>query len=372
MSEQEALLILNAIPGIGNATIHKIIGFFGSAARFLSHSNEQLASLKALPVKVLEQVTQFARGEFLRNEYRLLQENGVTVVTLADQEYPQDLRNIADAPTVLYWKGKPFFGPSFGQEMKIAVVGSRRASVYGLTTAEQFSAQLAERGIMIISGMARGIDTASHRGCLRGKGNTVAVLGCGLAQCYPPENQDLMKEIALNGTLISEFPMTMPPLAMNFPRRNRIISGLAQGVLVVEAAQKSGALITAEFALDQGKDVFAIPGMVGQGSAQGTNRLIQQGAKLVLSIEDILDEYSDFMLPVAPVNRIKLAEGGGADLPPEEQQIYESIMERPVHLDMLANKTQFAVAELLPKLLQLEFKHLIRQLPGKFFVRLTK
>src|SRR3989338_1731343 len=247
MSELDALLILNAVPGVGNATIRKLLEYYGSAQKVLSLTENDLAADQVVSAKLAAAIARFSKEQFLAKELALIAEHGVRVLTFNDEEYPASLRAIADSPIVLYVKGRLPENLS----LSMAVVGSSNASLYGNSIAGQWSARLAETGFTIVSGMARGIDTAAHTGALKARGHTVAVLGCGLSTVYPPENEELFAEIAARGAVISEFPMTMPPMAHNFPRRNRIISGLSMGVVVVEAAVKSGALITADFALEQ-------------------------------------------------------------------------------------------------------------------------
>ena len=246
MTEKEALLVLNATPGLGNILIPRLVAHFGGAAKVLDRKPKELIQ-SGIAAALAQKIFDFPRDTFLENEYNLLARYGVSVLTQADAGYPAGLKEIPDAPVVLYYKGDV---ASTCRYPGIAVVGSRRASVYGRGVALKISNRLAALGIPIVSGLARGIDAAAHEGCLQVRGLTVAVLGCGLAQVYPPEHDALAQRIAASGVVFSEFPMTMPPLAPHFPRRNRIISGLALGVVVVEAASRSGALITAGFALD--------------------------------------------------------------------------------------------------------------------------
>src|SRR3989338_3351703 len=285
MTEQEARLTLNAIPGVGNVTIRDLVQYYGSADKVFTLTKQELLASglsEALAVKIIE----FERDKFLKNEYNLIKQNKVEVLTLSDDGYPAILKEIPDAPAVLYTKGNL----ALLKNIAIAMVGSRQSSVSGLNIAEKFAGRLSECGISIVSGMARGIDTAAHRGCLKAGGITIAVVGCGLEKVYPPENKELFAQIAQRGAILSEFPMQMLPLPHNFPRRNRIISGLSLGVIIVEAALRSGALVTARMALEQGREVFAVPGPIDRPSAQGVNELIKQGAKLITSIEDVLEE----------------------------------------------------------------------------------
>ncbi|MCR4337527.1 MAG: DNA-processing protein DprA [Candidatus Omnitrophica bacterium] len=378
MTERDALMVLNAMPGVGNATIQKLVQHFGSAQQVLSLPVKDWIKGSGLSRKVVEKIFDFDQDKFLKNEYNLLTQNEIEVVTFFDENYPTILKEIPDAPVVLYVKGRKDWDAS----PMVAVVGSRRASLYGMTTAQQFAMRLAELGITVISGMARGIDTAAHQGALKAGGTTIAVLGNGLTEIFPRENKKLLAEIAQKGTVISEFPLTMPPLPHNFLQRNRIVSGFSLGVLVVEAARHSGALVTARLALEQGRDVFAIPGQVGNATAQGTNDLIRQGAKLVTCVEDILEELQrplkKFVEPSLYIPEIssesssevqELENISTCALSEREENVYTYISKDPIDLDSLVVKTKQPVSTVMPVLLQLEMKRLIKQLPGKWFIR---
>jgi DNA processing protein len=285
----------------------------------------------------------------------------VKTLSLKDKEYPQNLRYIYDPPQTIYVKGSLLLEDN----LAIAIVGSRQASYYGLKNAESLAFELAAKGITIVSGLARGIDSAAHQGALKAKGRTIAVLGSGLNKIYPPENKKLAEEIAQNGAVLSEFPLDTPPLKENFPRRNRIISGLSLGVVVVEAAQKSGALITASCALEQGREVFALPGKIDSFTSQGTNDLIKQGAKLIQSSQDIVDELEPLrLLSGMPKETQKIP-----DLPEEESKVYQLLSSEPMHIDELLEKSALSQGKLLTALMKLEYKKLIKELPGKRFVK---
>ena len=292
------------------------------------------------------------------------------MMTFQDNHYPENLKAIPDAPVLLYIKGEI----KKENNLAIAMVGSRRASFYGLSIAEKLAGQLSELGITIISGMAKGIDAIAHKGALKAKGSTIAVLGNGLSKVYPPENKKLFDEIINSGAVISEFPMTTPPAAYNFPRRNRIISGLSLGVVVVEASNKSGALITSRFALEQGREVFAVPGKVDSPNSQGVHNLIKQGAKLVSNVEDILEEISPQLKHHMKTEHRELARRTSTRVLPnnlsdDELSIYKQIQDDAMHIDEVANQCGFSVPQTMNALLKLELKHLIKQLPGKLFVR---
>lgn len=368
MTEPHALLILNAVPGVGNATIRKLLEHYGSAQKVLSLTENDLAADQAVSAKLAAAIARFPKEQFLAKELALIAEHGVRVLTFNDEEYPASLRVIADSPVVLYIKGRLPENLS----LSMAVVGSRGASMYGMSVAEQWSARLAEVGFTIVSGMARGIDTAAHAGAIKAHGQTVAVLGCGLAHIYPPENRKLSGSIAASGAVISEFAMETLPMPYNFPRRNRIISGLSMGVVVVEAAAKSGALITADFALEQGREVYAVPGKVDSPTSKGVHGLIKQGAKLVSCVEDILEDIHPQLLQEAHGN-VALPEIAEPVVPGSlsepERQIYGFIGDRPVHIDQLIDRCGTDALRVTAVLSCLEIKHLIKQLPGKLFVR---
>lgn len=283
-------------------------------------------------------------------------------MTFLDEGYPESLKHIDDAPIVLYVVGNL---PQ-DSECLVAIVGSRNATLYGLGMAERFAGELAEMGVVIISGLARGIDAAAHRGCLKSGGRTVAVLGCGLDVIYPVENRKLYEEIRQKGVIISEFPFGTDPLPFNFPRRNRIVSGLSAAVLVVEANIKSGALITAEFAVEQGKDVFAIPGRVDSPQSGGPHHLIRQGAKLVISVGDILEE-----LAVEPIVSSNPEVPGQprplGDLGIQEARMMEILREGEFSMDELETRTGLSVPLLIPTLLSLQIRRLVREKPGKIY-----
>jgi len=282
----------------------------------------------------------------------------IQILRLTDGGYPPLLKEIATPPSELYLKG------SLPTSQCLAIVGTRQASPYGLRLAEKLAKEAAHAGLAIVSGLARGIDTAAHRGALAGNGVTVAVLGSGLLDPYPPENRRLSEEmVEKGGCLVSEFPLTAPPLPENFPRRNRIISGLSLGVLVVEADEQSGALITANFALEQGREVFACPGPMDSVLSRGCHRLIQQGAKLVIDLQDIVDELK------IPLSRPLLKEEKKPVLDPQEAKIFQHLSDEPLSVDLLAERSHLPVQETLSTLLQLELKQLVRAYPGKRFVR---
>ena len=295
-------------------------------------------------------------------------------ITLNDAEYPKNLCNIHTPPKQLYINGTLLES----DEMAVAIVGSRRASVYGIETAEKLGFELAARGITVVSGMALGIDSAAHRGALKAKGRTIAVMGGGHNQIYPPQNKKLYEEIAKTGAVVTEYEDDKPPIPQQFPARNRIISGLSLGVVVVEAAKNSGALITANFAAEQGRTVFAVPGKVSSTTSSGTNELIKDGACLIQSVDDILDELSITEMEPALSGEKENIDKSIAQktkayiynsLTDDERKIYKNLSDEPMHVDEILDKAEMDHAKASKVLLNLELKKLITQLPGKQFVK---
>lgn len=302
----------------------------------------------------------------LDKEIELIEKYNVDIVTIDEVRYPENLRHIYSPPRVLYVKGNLLPEDYYN----IAIVGSRRASLYGRETAEKLARQLAERGFTVTSGMARGIDTSAHTGVLKAAGRTIAVLGCGINIAYPPENKNLMDKIADSGAVISEFPINTAPHRHNFPIRNRIISGLALGVVIVEAAQKSGALITASFALEQGREVFSVPGKIDVPTSRGTLGLIKDGAKLVEDVEDILEEIRSKPDTQAATETIpRPGRGMVAGLTEDEANVFNSLSEEPKHIDEIKDICDLDFSKLSGVLLRLELKKVVKELPGKKFVK---
>lgn len=374
MTRFEALVSLNLVPEIGSIRLKKLLEAFGTPENILKAPQEKLTQVYGIGEKITQKICAFKK-EDLEKELSLAKRRGLKIITLEDADYPQNLKNIYDPPPVLYVKGEL----KKEDEASIAIVGSRRASFYGLSCAQKFASDLAENSFTIISGMARGVDTAAHKGALKQKGRTIAVIGSGFKHLYPPENRRLADEIAGCGAVISEFPIETKPLPQNFPQRNRVISGLSLGVLVVEAARNSGALITANFALEQGREVFALPGKVDSGNSFGTNALIKDGAKLVSCVEDILEELNGFAMPAgrqascvvrrAPESKSLKRKTQDLERTKEEDILYNALSKDPVSLDELAEKTAMSIPKLSAVLFKLQIKKLIQQLPGKQYIR---
>jgi DNA processing protein len=291
----------------------------------------------------------------------LLEKRGVSILTYRDPGYPRRLLEIYDYPPLLYVRGQL----TETDDLAVAVVGSRQVGSYGRRMAERIAFGLAQRGVTVVSGLARGIDSQAHRGALEGGGRTLAVLGSGIDVIYPPENRALAEQIARSGAVVSEFPLGTKPEAGHFPRRNRIISGLSRGVVVAAAGIRSGALLTANFALDQGREVFAVPGNIDCPGSQGPHHLIQVGAKLVQDVDDILEELQ---VPGRPLPRGAPSESAH-DLSTEEKRLLDLLTDRPAPVDHLISRSGFQPSETLALLFSLEMKGFIQQLSGKRFVR---
>jgi DNA processing protein len=296
-------------------------------------------------------------------EINKAESHGVRILTYSDPTYPRLLKEIHDPPMVLYIKGNDI--PD--KKTFIAVVGSRNSTQYGQKAAENIGQGLARRGLGVVSGMARGIDSSSHWGCLEGKGFTIAVLGTGIDRIYPPTNKKLYDQIALTGAIFSEFPMGAPPIPNNFPMRNRIISGLSRGTVIVEATKNSGSLITASLALEQGRELFAVPGSINSFKSIGCHYLIKQGAGLVENADDILEALG-MNYPSIP-KKDTFKEMPLVDMDEAETALYNIIGDYPIHIDQITRDGNMEPGETSSMLMKMELKGLIRQLPGKMFVR---
>lgn len=361
--ERNAWLALGLIPEVGAATFHRLVQGLGSAEAVLRAKAEALERVPGISQQVARAIVSFPWQDALDRELRVIETRGLGLIRFGDEGYPELLAAIHSPPPILYLRGT--IEPE--DRVAVAIVGSRQASPYGSTMAEQISGELAERGVTIVSGMARGIDAAAHRSALRAAGRTIAVLGCGLGVTYPPEHAELADQIAEQGALISEFPIFTPPKPGHFPQRNRIISGLARGVVVIEAGLKSGALITANYALEQGREVFAVPGQATSRSSRGCHQLIKAGAKLTEGWEDIWEEIE---LQVAPgVQVVRDLTPVSRSLAQEEILIIDALEAGPMQIDDLIGRTQLPAGQMASLLLSLMLKGMIEELPGKSFAK---
>lgn len=352
MNDQKYWLGFSLISGIGPRRLTTLLNWFGDLPSAWRAGESQLQESGLEPQPRSNLIRMRAQID-LDAEWERVQQAGVQLLTLVDDAYPPSLKTLADPPVVLYVKGTLL--PV--DQNALSVVGTRKATHYGLEAAYKLSGALAKQGVTIVSGLAQGIDTAAHRGALSAGGRTIAVLGSGIDQIYPADNRDLANEITHSGALISEFPLGTAPEGRNFPRRNRVISGIALGVLVVEAPERSGALITADIAAEQGREVFAIPGNIFSPASRETNRLIQQGAKLVMSADDILDELS------ISYTRVEAKHITEAIVPASgtEAQILNILSVDPLHVDDIARTCGLPIAQVTSTLTILELKGLARK-----------
>jgi DNA processing protein len=365
-------LALRAVPGLGEAGVRRLIEAFGSPQAARAASAQELVARGGIAGPVADAVKRGPDRETARQidrELTRLETLRLSVVTFLDPLYPARLRAIHDPPPVLYVSGRL----AGADRHAVAVVGSRQPSAAGRIITERFGRELAAAGFTVVSGMARGIDAAAHRGALSASGRTIAVLGCGADQTYPPEHAALREAIEADGAVLSELPLGTPPHSGNFPKRNRIISGMSLGVVVTEAGIPSGSLITARLALEQGREVFAVPGAVGVETSRGPHSLIKQGAKLVETVEDIIEELLpqlDVPFREHLVARAPAQSGAKPALSAEEAAIYALFPHDAIHIDDLIVRSGRRPGDMSGLLLSMELKGLIRQLPGHSYIRI--
>ncbi|MBI3269539.1 MAG: DNA-protecting protein DprA [Planctomycetes bacterium] len=365
------LVALNAVQGIGSVLHRRLLTRFGSNRAILRATEKDLREVRGIGPVIARELRAASDGKRADAELELAAKSGISILTAESPAFPRSLTTIYDAPMLLYARGALLPG----DDLAIAVVGSRRSTPYGQAQADKLSSALAARGVCVVSGLARGIDTCAHEGALRAKGRTVAVLGSGLLNIYPPENGRLSHRIAESGAVLSEFPLSSPPDARHFPRRNRIVSGLSLGVLVVEAPTRSGALITVDWALDQGREIFAVPGRIDGESSRGCHAILRQGAKLVETVEDILEELGPHrarLVPATGVAGAGLSAGAAApkpELDEKEEILFGLLGSEPIDIDSLTTDSSLPPSSVSATLLLLEMKGLAKQLPGKLFVR---
>jgi len=360
MTDREATIALNMMEGLGPIKVRALIDFLGSPQAVFDVDGSELQKVRGIGEKlkfsILEQRTQIDPV----GEEKQAESLGVRIVTMLDEEYPDALKAIHDPPLALYVRGE------LTRDQALGIVGSRKATHYGLNVADRMAYQLAQIGFTVVSGLARGIDTAAHEGTLKAKGRTIAVLGAAIDQLTPPENAELADAIAQSGAVISEYPLGRQADRQTFPYRNRIISGLSMGVLVVEAGFKSGSLHTADAALEQGRSVFAVPGRIDHPAAKGTNRLIKNGAKLVDNVGDILEEF-ELLIPPEAVEEPEKQPAARPEVPLSEQEkkVVEALWPGGQDVDSLARETGMTSAEISGVLLGLEMKRVVNMLPGR-------
>ncbi len=368
MDDLHGLLKLSQVPGVGSNRLRLLVSHFRSASAVFNASPRELIKVQGIEEKTALNIVRFKDGDrFADEQLRQLKKIGGRVVTFWDAEYPDQLKRIYDPPPFLYLLGE--FAPEDGYS--IAIVGTRGPSNYGRLLAEKFTTELGSLGLTIVSGLARGIDTVTHISALKSGTRTLAVIGSGIDGIYPPENKKLATRIMSQGAVLSEFEMGAKPDAEHFPRRNRVISGLSLGTLVIETAVDGGAMITARVALDQNREVFAVPGPITEKRSTGCNALIKRGeAKLVQTVDDILDELASKLRPILKMSE-KHDRTPAAELTLFEKKIYDALGEETLHIDAIAARAAVTTSDALVQLLSLEFKGLVKQLPGKMFVRIS-
>jgi DNA processing protein len=362
------LFLLLSVEGIGPGKIRNLLAKFRNTKNILTSDYQALLTVEGISTNLAKRIRKAAHEResierFTEIELKKLEKMGGRLISIWDEEFPQILKKIYDPPLLFYLLGEL----SERDQYSIAIVGTRQPTNYGKVQAEKISMDLAKQGITIISGMARGIDSIAHNSTIKSGGRTIAVVGTGLDLVYPPENKKLFEKIAENGAVISEFALGTKPDAQNFPKRNRIISGLSLGVVIIETGIAGGAMLTAAFALDQDREVFALPGNVGVKQSDGTNLLIQKSeAKLIRSAEDVILELELKLKPVLGKNIPKQQ----IDLSLFEEKIITVLRSEPLQIDRIASLANMTTSDCLVYLLSLEFKELIKQLPGKMFALL--
>ncbi|MFO7904453.1 MAG: DNA-processing protein DprA [Planctomycetota bacterium] len=360
------LLTLCLIPGVGPRTRHELLQRFETTSAILSAPADELRQVPGVGRELSSRIAA-ARYEIdADREIQLCQRHGVGIIAEADSHYPRLLHEIAAPPGMLFWHGdsRPC------DELAMAIVGTRRATHYGIRQAERLAMGLSAAGLTIVSGLARGIDAAAHRAALKAQGRTIAVLGSGVLNVYPPEHTALAEEIRNHGAVISELPPLRKPMSGTFPMRNRLITGLCLGVLVVEAGQRSGALISASHAAEQGREVFAVPGPADSRTSRGCHQLIRDGAKLVESVDDVLDELGPLADSLPRPDGGVLRHPAELKLNDQERQILDAIRTEPTEIDLIANVTDIPIHRVLATISVLEIRHLIHRVSGNTVVRL--
>lgn len=360
MRDREALwLALGRVKGLGGVGFKRLAGRFADPTHALFASREELARIEGLHHDVIDRLLHFSEWRLVDEDLSRTRAAGIQIVPFNDPAYPARLRTIPDPPPVLYVKGA-----LADDDRAVAIVGSRSASDYGRRVARALASGLAAAGFTVVSGMARGIDGTAHESALQAGGRTIAVLGSGVERPYPPEHDRLYRWITDNGAVISELPVGARPAAFHFPARNRLISGLALGVVVVEATERSGSLITAAAALEQGREIFAVPGQAGASRSRGAHKLIREGAKLVENVDDVLEE-------IAPQLGRRGAPAPGRILPPNAapnvRKIFELLQENSLQVDQVIERSALPAPQVLEILLDLELQGFVRQAPGKVY-----
>lgn len=367
MDSREAHVALNLLEGVGPVRVRQLLEHFGEAPAILQASKSQLLQVRGIGEDTAETIAHWEQRADLAAELKRISDSGCRIVIQSDEEYPPSLREIYDPPVVLYVKG----ALTAKDKNAVALVGSRQTTHYGLETARKLAYQLAYVGVTVVSGGARGIDTAAHQGALAAKGRTVCVLGTGINIVFPPENADLFERIAANGAVLTQFPFNRNGDRQSFAIRNRIAAGMTLGTVVVEADLHSGALITANFATEYGRQVFAVPGRIDSPRSKGCHDLIKKGAKLCEGAEDILSEF-EYLFPASnrPPSPGETGVLPALELSENEQKVFDTLRsDDETSIDEVIRKCGLPTSAVSVALLSLEMKRVVKQLPGKLFVR---
>jgi DNA processing protein len=366
MDSREALIALNLIEHVGPVRARLLLEHFGDAPKILAASRAELLRVRNIGEETAAAIAGWEKTADLAGELKRIQEFGCHVVIQSDEEYPASLREIYDPPLVLYAKGA--LSPK--DKNAVALVGSRMTTHYGIETARKLAYQLAYVGVTVVSGGARGIDTAAHQGALAAKGRTLCVLGTGINIVFPPENRELFERIAASGAVITQFPFNRNGDRQSFAIRNRIVAGMTLGTVVVEADLNSGALITSNFATEYGRQVFAVPGRIDSPRSKGCHDLIKKGAKLCEGAEDILSEF-EYLFPASnrPPSPGETGVLPALELGENEQRVYDALQPEESSVDEVIRRSGLPSSAVSVALLGLEMKHVVKQLPGKLFVR---
>lgn len=369
--DRERLLLdalrLNLVAGVGPRLRQLLVNRFGSIPAVFAASRAELESVSGVGPKVAQAILSAENGPAAQRELARCRELGLELLLSSDAAYPPSLAEIHDAPDVLYCRGTL----QESDAVAVAVVGSRRCTLYGRQQSERIAAGLANAGVTVVSGLARGIDSAAHRAAMQAGGRTLAVMATGLASVYPPEHKDLAAQIAQHGSLLTELPLDQAPLPGLFPQRNRIISGLCLGVVIVEAGRGSGALHTARHAMEQGREVFAVPGRIDSPASEGCHDLLRDGAVLVRRVDDVLEELGPLSRPVTDKTGKELHVPREVSLSDQERQVLDLVSSDPRHLDEIVRTAGIDPSRTLSTLTVLEMKRLVQRLPGGYLVRRT-
>ncbi len=366
MEPTEALVALNMIEHVGPVRVRQLLEYFSDAPAILSASKSELLRVRGIGEETADAIVNWEKNIDLAGELRRVKDFGCHLLGQHDEDYPELLRQIYDPPIVLYVKGTL----TAKDKNAVALVGSRQTTAYGIEVGRRLGYQLAYVGVTVVSGGARGIDTAAHQGALAAKGRTVAVLGTGINIVFPPENAELFERITSNGALITQFPFNRPADKQTFPIRNRIVAGMTLGTVVVEANLSSGALITANMAVDYGRQIFAVPGRIDSPRSKGCHELIKKGAKLCEGAEDILSEF-EYLFPQSnrPAGTSETGVLPALALSDTEQKVFDALSNEESTTDEIIQRSGLPSSTVSVALLGLEMKHVVKQLPGKLFVR---